>query len=180
MPKYLQKNNVHQYFLTNIFSFSQIKPLLQQLNINFMKWGICRKHLCIDETIVPYFGRSSLKQFIRGKPVRFGFKMWCLADETGFCYQTSLYTGRDSQSTSTPLGSRVVNTFVTKCISSPDAVTLTFDNFFTSIELLSNLSTQGIRASGTVRKNRLHSVPLRTESEMKRSHHGAFDHRCNS
>ncbi|CAI6371246.1 unnamed protein product [Macrosiphum euphorbiae] len=28
----------------------------------------------IDESMVPYFGRHGCKQFIRGKPIRFGFK----------------------------------------------------------------------------------------------------------
>ena len=29
----------------------------------------------VDETIVPYYSRHSCKQFIRGKPVRFGYKV---------------------------------------------------------------------------------------------------------
>ena len=29
----------------------------------------------VDEAMEPYFGRHGLKQFIRGKPVRFAFKL---------------------------------------------------------------------------------------------------------
>ena len=131
-----------------------------------MKWGICRQNLSIDETIVPYFGRSSLKQFIRGKPVRFKFKMWCLADDSGYCYQTELYTGRDHLRIGA-LGPRVVLSLVDKCVQHPEAQTLTFDNCFTSISLLSDLRLKGLRARGTIRKNRIGSVPLQSEREVK-------------
>jgi len=158
----------------------KIKPLLKIINSNFMKWSLCNKDLSIDETIVPYFGRSSLKQFIKGKPVRFGFKMWCLAGNDGFCYQTSLYTGRETTHTAGNLGTRVVNNFVDLCISNPSSHTLTFDNFFTSISLLTSLADKGIRATGTIRKNRLHSVPLINEKEMKKQDRGSFDHCYNN
>ena len=29
----------------------------------------------IDEIMVPYYGRHSSKQYIRGKPIRFGYKV---------------------------------------------------------------------------------------------------------
>ena len=31
---------------------------------------------CVDEAMVPYFGRHGCKQFIRGKPLRYGYKLW--------------------------------------------------------------------------------------------------------
>ena len=37
----------------------------------------------IDECMVPYYGRHSTKQFIRGKPVRYGYKIWTLASSDG-------------------------------------------------------------------------------------------------
>ena len=30
----------------------------------------------IDESMIPYFGRHLTKQFIRGKPIRWGYKAW--------------------------------------------------------------------------------------------------------
>ena len=39
--------------------------------------------LSIDESIVPYHGRHSCKQFISAKPIRFGCKLWVLASVTG-------------------------------------------------------------------------------------------------
>ena len=48
----------------------------------------------IDEAMKPYFGRHSLKQFIRGKPVRFDFKFWCLCLREGALIKFNLYEGR--------------------------------------------------------------------------------------
>ena len=36
------------------------------------------ENLSYDESMIQYFDRHGCKQFIRGKPIRFGFKMWCL------------------------------------------------------------------------------------------------------
>ena len=43
-----------------------------------------------------------------------------------------------------------------------------FDNFFTSLPLLEDLQTQGIRATGTVRTNRLLGAPLPPPKEMQK------------
>ena len=29
----------------------------------------------MDEVMIPYYGRHSAKQYIRGKPIRYGFKV---------------------------------------------------------------------------------------------------------
>ena len=64
--------------ITRIMSrnrFSVIKSFLHVCNNNELnnddKWA---KLLSIDEQMVPYFGRHSCKQFIRGKPIRFAFE----------------------------------------------------------------------------------------------------------
>ena len=50
----------------------------------------------VDESMIPYYGRHSSKQYIRGKPIRFGFKVWslCTADGSGVWFEP--YCGRDS------------------------------------------------------------------------------------
>ena len=40
--------------------------------------------MSIDEAMIPYFGKHSTKQFIRGKPIRFGYKMWVLTTPLGY------------------------------------------------------------------------------------------------
>jgi len=37
-----------------------------------------------DESMVPYFGHHVCKQYIWGKPIRFGYKFWCDATRMGY------------------------------------------------------------------------------------------------
>ena len=47
----------------------------------------------IDESMIPYFGRHGAKQFISGKPIRFGYKMWALTTPSGYLSQIEPYQG---------------------------------------------------------------------------------------
>lgn len=89
----------------------KVRPLINMLNENFQKFGMCREQLAVDEMIVKYFGMNLLKQFIRGKPIRFGYKMWALCDAEGFCYKFQLYCGKGQERRELPLRKRVVRTF---------------------------------------------------------------------
>ena len=64
--------------------------------------------------MVPYFGHNSCKMFIRGKPIPFGYKLWCLCGSNGYPYKLSIYTGKDPNSaeSSAPLGTRAVKNMV--------------------------------------------------------------------
>ena len=33
----------------------------------------------VDKSMVPYFGKHEAKQYIHGKPIKFGFKLWVIA-----------------------------------------------------------------------------------------------------
>ena len=55
--------------------FAKIQPLLNNLNKTFLENGPLSSHISVDECIVPYYGRHCAKQFIKGKPVRFGYKV---------------------------------------------------------------------------------------------------------
>ena len=57
---------------------TKVLPLYNAINEAFMQFGVFHLHLSIDESVVPYFDRHSCKMFIRGKPIRFGFKIWML------------------------------------------------------------------------------------------------------
>ncbi|KAJ8887505.1 hypothetical protein PR048_013720 [Dryococelus australis] len=45
----------------------------------------------IDDSTIPYFGRHSAKQFIRGKPIRFSYKLWVVADPAGYIFHLNPY-----------------------------------------------------------------------------------------
>ncbi|XP_050295151.1 piggyBac transposable element-derived protein 3-like [Anthonomus grandis grandis] len=62
--------------LNNTDKFAKIRPLYDALNKNFLKHVPFEHEHSIDEAMVPYFGRHPTKQFIRNKPIRWGYKLW--------------------------------------------------------------------------------------------------------
>jgi len=65
--------------------------------------------------MVPYYGRHSSKQFIRGKPIRFGFKMWCLNRRLRYLIQCDPYQGASRAfNADIGLGGSVVTQLVNK------------------------------------------------------------------
>lgn len=155
----------------------KIRPLVDKLMQKFLQWGVFHDRISIDESMVKYYGHHPAKQFIRGKPVRFGYKNWVAASSTGYCYSFDFYCGKSQSPTSDPLGSRVVKTLLEKlnCTSANHEVF--FDNFFTSYDLLLELRSLGYRATGTVRENRTKKCPLKSTKEMKKLDRATYDYR---
>ncbi len=94
--------------------YAKVRPLLEIFNDNFLKYGevFGRGNVSVDESMIPYFGRHPAKQFIRGKPVRWGYKAWVAADPNCYGFDISVYQGRvdskDKFDTSYGLGGKVV------------------------------------------------------------------------
>lgn len=80
--------------------------------------------------MVPYFGRHSCKMFIKGKPIRFGYKEWILCSSSGYPFNIDIYCGKkDDDDMNVPLGTRVVLSAL-KCIDVPTNHVIFMDNFF--------------------------------------------------
>ena len=92
--------------------------------------------------MVPYLGWHSAKMFIRGKPIRFGFKIWCLCGSDSYPYNMKIYQGKEKKLQDQPLGTRVINNMVDVTTANSSALLheLYFDNFFTSYSLMSDLA----------------------------------------
>ena len=74
---------------------AKVLPLLDLLKVNCQQFGVFHKSLSIDESMVPYRGLHSAKQYIKGKPVKFGYKLWMLCSSDGFPYNFEIYCGKD-------------------------------------------------------------------------------------
>jgi len=89
------------------------------------------------------------------KPVKRGYKIWCLADSrTGFVSQFDIYSERSDRqgNSSFYLVERVVLTLCDTHIYCHRLIV--FENFFTSYQLLKTLKERGLYAVGTVRGSR--------------------------
>nr|CAI5851117.1 unnamed protein product [Callosobruchus analis] len=120
--------------------------------------------------MIAFKGRSAIKQFMPMKPVKRGYKVWCLADsQTGYICKFDIYTGKsaDAEKGSYGLGEKVVIKLTTslknqKCL-------VAFDNFFTSVPLMEKLLNDGIFAVGTVRTNRKNLLHIyKDKTKMQR------------
>jgi len=105
-----------------------------------MKFGCFAYKLSIDEQMVPYFGSHSCKMYMKGKPVRFGFKVWCLCSSKSYLFNSILHVGKDEAfDKEMGLGAGVVFQLL-DVVENPQEHEIYFDNFFTSRKLMIRLS----------------------------------------
>ena len=155
--------------------FAKVAPLNELLNKKFLQFGVFSHNLSIDEQMIAYYGRHSCKMFIKGKPIRFGYKYWCLASAEGYLYQLIPYAGASEQEEpGFGLGERIVLSLLAH-LEARAKHTVTFDNFFTSHKLMTRLSNDGFFALGTVRDNRTNHAPLMDVKEMRKKPRGTSD-----
>lgn len=130
----------------------KLRFIINELNKNFKTfWNPC-KHQSIDETMIKFKGRISIRQYMPAKPIKRGYKVWIRADETGFVSEFQIYTGKADGKVSYGLGERVVIDLTRELVGG--CYHVYFDNFFTSTSLLLSLRKDNIFACGTVRQNR--------------------------
>lgn len=140
--------------------FSKVAPFNKILNRKFMQFGVFAHHLSIDEQMIAYYGKHGCKMFIRGKPIRFGFKFWNLCSSEGYLFHFQPYLGANTNNQNGyGLGENVVMQLLQHC-NNPGNHTVAFDNFFTSWKLLVRLNEEGFFAVGTVRETRTAKAPM--------------------
>ena len=87
----------------------KIEPMLLVLGEKFKSMYNLHREVSIDEAMVPFKGRSSMKQYMPMKPVKRGFKVWMLADaHTGYVTHLDVYTGKAGDGPTDGLGASVV------------------------------------------------------------------------
>ncbi|CAH1976426.1 unnamed protein product [Acanthoscelides obtectus] len=165
--------------------FAKVRPLFEAINRNFQLFCPVRAAHSVDESMVPYFGRHGCKQFIKGKPNRYGFKIWMgaisFSDCAGYCVWLEPYQGSNTQIPTMcklfGLGPSVVlhySTVLCQMLSLPYHIF--FDNFFTTVPLLEELLRHNIRGTGTVRENRMSKCTVQSKTDMKKTTRGTYDY----
>lgn len=145
----------------------KVRPLIDYVNNKFQEFAqpLGSKY-SLDEAMEPYYGRHSMKQFIRGKPIRFGFKFWCLATPEGYLLKFSPYTGKKDRIQGESLGSSVVQSI---CIGFIPVNSFVFiDNYFNSLELLNTMLQHNLNVIGTIRADRTGNAPLKDLGKQSR------------
>ena len=138
--------------------------MIDHLSSRFTDLYNPHKEVVVDEAMIKFTGRSTLKQYM---PVKRGIKVWALADShNGYFHKFQVYTGKEG-SGEKHLGQRVVKD-LTRHLKGRNHHVF-FDNFFTSEQLLRDLAEDNIFACGTARKDCRGFPPALKTAKLKRS-----------
>lgn len=137
----------------NYSKIQKVKPILTYLSNISDKLFTPGRDIAIDEAMVKFKGRSSLKQYLPKKPVKRGFKIWMRADsDSGYVSKFEVYEGKKSNKVEKGLGGSVVMRLTEEIHKKYHHIY--FDNFFTGVELMLNLLRCGTYSCGTMRSDR--------------------------
>ena len=128
----------------------KMRSVIDHLNSKFCEVLSNDSEQSIDEHMVKFKGRSGMKQYIKSKPIKWGFKFWFrCSSKSGYLYQMDIYLGRkQTPEFNLGLGEEVVLQ-LTKDLER-SFCTVYFDNFFNSPKLIEKLFQKGIYGIGTV------------------------------
>ena len=143
------------------------------------------QHQSIDEMMIPYKGKfGNIRQYVKGKPHPWGFKVWCRCSPSGLLHDFEVYQGRVEGRKKSEYG--VGGSAVLKLCETLEKhaqYKIYADNFFTSIKLIEKLSADGFLYAGTVRQNCLGKAlksKLLPEKDLSRNGRGSYDVRVES
>ena len=159
----------------------KLRPLIDGMNERFAFLYHMGKTQSIDESMIRFKGRSSLKQYNPMKPIKRGYKLWARADDSGYIGQFEVYQGKGEEvkDHSVPdgygLGERVIHNF-TRPLTGKNYQVF-FDNFFSSVRLMEDLKKDDVLAAATIRANRKNLPQLIEDKKLKER--GQSDHRVN-
>ncbi|XP_039610994.1 piggyBac transposable element-derived protein 3-like [Polypterus senegalus] len=154
----------------------KIRPIIDSLLPKFLRLPQDQM-LSIDEQMVPFKGKSSLKQYIPKKPYKWGYKIVVLCDTKGLVHSFDIFTGKIDPVPGEPnIGARG-NIVLKLAQVNRGALNhlLYFDNWFSSLYLFVALANQGIPALGTVQQSLLQGCDFSVDTNMKKKGRGIFE-----
>ncbi|XP_063442592.1 piggyBac transposable element-derived protein 4-like [Mytilus trossulus] len=109
-----------------------------------------KQNQTVDVAMVKYKGRFSIKQYMPGKPIKRGMKVWMRSDSTsGYCHQFNVYMGKDDPNKGPKLGGKVVKLLCKDLKWKGHHIYM--NRYFASVPLLRCLERNGIYGCGTIK-----------------------------
>jgi hypothetical protein len=151
---------------TNTDRFVKLGNFMTKIISNFQTAINPRMYLCIDETLLKFYGRLSFRQYNPKKRSRFGIKMFILCDcALKFVWDILPYQGKSTQIADRSLiqslgfGGAAVMTLMQGLLGKAHRVVV--DNWFLGPKLAMQLKNLGTYVLGTVQKRRKGMPKLR-------------------
>jgi hypothetical protein len=144
-----------------------VRALAEKLNQSFAAHFTPTHHLSLDEAMVAYKGRSSIKQYIPSKPHKWGYKIYCLASED-YLLHFEVYEGKENDQSESGATYDTVIRMIQRYQN--QQLILFTDSWFTSPTLMNALKDRGIRLCGSVRRNRrgMPNIPKETVHSLRK------------
>ena len=139
----------------------KLRPFFDHLLKHF-QWALLpESHQSIDEHMFKFKGKSLMRQYMKNKPIKWGFRFWFwCSSKSGYLYQFDMYLGKKSK-TEFGLGESVV---LSLCVN--------LKNSYCYVpNLMLKLFEDGIYTTGTVKSNQKHMLFLKVDKQMKRGEH---------
>ncbi|KAJ8369439.1 hypothetical protein SKAU_G00094670 [Synaphobranchus kaupii] len=163
-----QKRGCHGY--DRLF---QLRPLLDEIFVACKAFYHPHQALSIDERMVASKNHIGLKQYMKAKPTKWGFKLFVLADSrNGYTCDFNIYQGKLFTATGKGLSfDAVVDLLDVAHLGTGYHIYV--DNLYTSAALFRHLHQLHYGACGTIRQNHL-GFPHAKNGLPKRAHRGAI------
>lgn len=130
----------------------------------------CGEYLTIDEMLIAFRGRCRFRMYLKNKPDKYGIKMQCLVDaKTHYLLNAFIYIGKDTHTTN-PRKLAIPTLDVLRLAATVSGTNrnITCDNWFSSLELVSELKKNQLTYVGTIRKNK-REIPPQFQPQKDRS-----------
>ncbi|XP_058872197.1 piggyBac transposable element-derived protein 4-like [Acipenser ruthenus] len=143
----------------------RLRPHLDSLLLSCKAYYHPRQNLSIDERMVASKARIGFKQYMKAKPIKWGFKLFVLADaHNGYTCDFNIYTGKSKSDSGKGLSyDSVMNLIKVSYLGTGYHVYV--DNFYTSTTLFRDLYKLKFGACGTIREN-LQGFPRTKENAL--------------
>lgn len=128
---------------------SRIRNLSSHIQECSIKYYKPSKKLSIDESMIKFKGRHSLKQYMPMKPNKWGFKAFlCCEATTGYCLNHIFFAGANKREFK-PYN---ISMILVEGYRNQD-FHIFADNWYSSVDLANDLKKIGIKYTGTTKKS---------------------------
>lgn len=145
------------------------------MNKNFLLY-VPSRGILFDKSMCECFDSD---QFLNGKPLRIGYKIWCGTTTQGYLVWFEPYQEYSAVETDKELdlglGGNLIMSFADVLLEKGHyPYHLCFESFFTSVKLMSALKKKGVKATGSIRENRMEKMSTYECGIYEKDEQGAF------